>query len=285
MIIRSDIVDQAVLDKASKMKIVVRAGAGYDNIDLKACEAKSITAMNTPGQNANAVAELVFGSLGQQEDFGLVGGDLLHATVRQARLVSTRQSYAFALMRGDGSVVSWGSRRLGGDSSRVQQELRDVEQIQASGGAFAAIRADGQVITWGDSSMGGKTGWLENAVRESQIVHPYLHTPRGGFAALRMDGTVESWGRQIGGNCLPMQLSQLKKVKSLCASDYAFAALKEDGTVVTWGNAASGGDSSWVKEQLHPLFRWRKLAPKRGGLGWFHDSMVVFVVVFWGLSI
>ncbi|CAK9066459.1 unnamed protein product [Durusdinium trenchii] len=93
---------------------------------------------------------------------GLVGGDLLHATVRQARLVSTRQSYAFALMRGDGSVVSWGSRRLGGDSSRVQQELRDVEQIQASGGAFAAIRADGQVITWGDSSMGGKTGWLEN---------------------------------------------------------------------------------------------------------------------------
>ncbi|CAE7944377.1 serA [Symbiodinium necroappetens] len=63
MIIRSDIVDQAVLDKADKLKIVVRAGAGYDNIDLKACEAKSITAMNTPGQNANAVAELVFGMM------------------------------------------------------------------------------------------------------------------------------------------------------------------------------------------------------------------------------
>eukprot|EP00439_Symbiodinium_sp_Y106_P032075 s4290_g3.t2 len=63
MIIRSDIVDQAVLDKAAKMKIVVRAGAGYDNIDLKACEGKEITAMNTPGQNANAVAELVFGMM------------------------------------------------------------------------------------------------------------------------------------------------------------------------------------------------------------------------------
>eukprot|EP00438_Fugacium_kawagutii_P019131 Skav231202 [mRNA] locus=scaffold2432:66920:70976:+ [translate_table: standard] len=61
MIIRSDIVDAAVLEKANQLKIVVRAGAGYDNIDLKACEAKSVVAMNTPGQNANAVAELVFG--------------------------------------------------------------------------------------------------------------------------------------------------------------------------------------------------------------------------------
>jgi len=49
-----------VLDKAAKLKIVVRAGAGYDNINLPACHAKNIVAMNTPGQNANAVAELVF---------------------------------------------------------------------------------------------------------------------------------------------------------------------------------------------------------------------------------
>merc|ERR1719160_2388861 len=63
MIIRSDIVDAAVLEKASALKIVVRAGAGYDNIDLKACEGKNVVAMNTPGQNANAVAELVFGMM------------------------------------------------------------------------------------------------------------------------------------------------------------------------------------------------------------------------------
>merc|ERR1711953_433386 len=52
-----------VLSKASKLKIVVRAGAGYDNIDLKATDGKDICAMNTPGQNANAVAELVFGMM------------------------------------------------------------------------------------------------------------------------------------------------------------------------------------------------------------------------------
>jgi D-3-phosphoglycerate dehydrogenase len=60
MIIRSDIVDEAVIAAAVKLKIVVRAGAGYDNIDLKAASAKKIVAMNTPGQNSNAVAELVF---------------------------------------------------------------------------------------------------------------------------------------------------------------------------------------------------------------------------------
>jgi D-3-phosphoglycerate dehydrogenase len=60
MIIRSDIADEAVLNAGARLKIVVRAGAGYDNIDLKAASARGIVAMNTPGQNSNAVAELVF---------------------------------------------------------------------------------------------------------------------------------------------------------------------------------------------------------------------------------
>lgn len=60
MIIRSDVADEAVLNAGARLKIVVRAGAGYDNIDLKAATAKGIVAMNTPGQNSNAVAELVF---------------------------------------------------------------------------------------------------------------------------------------------------------------------------------------------------------------------------------
>lgn len=63
MIIRSDKVDAEVLDAAEKLQIVVRAGAGYDNIDLAAATAHHIVAENTPGQNSNAVAELVFGML------------------------------------------------------------------------------------------------------------------------------------------------------------------------------------------------------------------------------
>lgn len=60
-IIRSDIFDTAVFDAAKDLKIVVRAGAGFDNIDLDAATAHNVCAMNTPGQNANAVAELAFG--------------------------------------------------------------------------------------------------------------------------------------------------------------------------------------------------------------------------------
>lgn len=60
-IIRSDIFDKEVLAAGKKLKIVVRAGAGYDNIDLEAATANNICVMNTPGQNANAVAELALG--------------------------------------------------------------------------------------------------------------------------------------------------------------------------------------------------------------------------------
>ena len=63
LIVRSDKVTKEVIDHANNLKIVVRAGAGYDNLDLEACTAKGIVAMNTPGQNSNAVAELVMGML------------------------------------------------------------------------------------------------------------------------------------------------------------------------------------------------------------------------------
>ncbi|HQM79074.1 MAG TPA: 3-phosphoglycerate dehydrogenase [Candidatus Syntrophosphaera sp.] len=61
MIVRSDIVDEALFNAAPKLKIVVRAGAGYDNIDLSAATAHNVVVMNTPGQNSNAVAELALG--------------------------------------------------------------------------------------------------------------------------------------------------------------------------------------------------------------------------------
>lgn len=63
IIIRSDVIDNEVFDAAGKLKIVVRAGAGYDNVDLVSATAHGVCVMNTPGQNANAVAELVFGLL------------------------------------------------------------------------------------------------------------------------------------------------------------------------------------------------------------------------------
>ena len=63
MIIRSDKVNGEIMDAAPDLKIIVRAGAGYDNVDLEAATARNICVMNTPGQNSNAVAELAFGMM------------------------------------------------------------------------------------------------------------------------------------------------------------------------------------------------------------------------------
>lgn len=63
LIIRSDKVTEEVMAAAPKLKIVVRAGAGFDNVDLAAASARGIVVMNTPGQNSNAVAELALGMM------------------------------------------------------------------------------------------------------------------------------------------------------------------------------------------------------------------------------
>lgn len=63
VIIRSDKVTEEVINSSDAMEIVVRAGAGYDNVDLTAASAKNVVVMNTPGQNSNAVAELVLGMM------------------------------------------------------------------------------------------------------------------------------------------------------------------------------------------------------------------------------
>lgn len=63
MIVRSDLADAGVIGAAGNLKIIVRAGAGYDNVDLQAATAKGIVVMNTPGQNSNAVAELALGMM------------------------------------------------------------------------------------------------------------------------------------------------------------------------------------------------------------------------------
>ncbi len=84
MIIRSDKATREVIEAAGRLKIIVRAGAGYDNIDLQACTDRGVVAMNTPGQNSNAVAELVFAMMlyAQRNGFdGTSGTELRGRTI------------------------------------------------------------------------------------------------------------------------------------------------------------------------------------------------------------
>ncbi len=97
-IVRSDVIDAEVLDAAKQLKLVVRAGAGYDTIDTAKAKEKGVAVMNTPGQNANAVAELVFGMLvyvARNHFNGKVGSELrgksigLHAFGAVGRAVAS----------------------------------------------------------------------------------------------------------------------------------------------------------------------------------------------------
>lgn len=84
MIVRSDVVDAEVIDAAPNLRIIVRAGAGYDNVDCNHAREKGIVVMNTPGQNANAVAELAIGLAiyGIREMFsGKMGRELRGRTI------------------------------------------------------------------------------------------------------------------------------------------------------------------------------------------------------------
>ncbi|MDR1671981.1 MAG: 3-phosphoglycerate dehydrogenase [Bacteroidales bacterium] len=74
LIVRSDRVTKNIVEAANHLKIVVRAGAGYDNLDLAACTQKNIVAMNTPGQNSNAVAELAVGMMIYMARNGMTAG-------------------------------------------------------------------------------------------------------------------------------------------------------------------------------------------------------------------
>ena len=68
------------------------------------------------------------------------------------------------------SVVTWGHAPFGGDSSAVQDELRGVQQIQATRAAFAAILADGSVVTWGNPEYGGDSSAVKSQLRSVQQI-------------------------------------------------------------------------------------------------------------------
>jgi len=108
IIIRSDIIDEAVFNAAPELKIVVRAGAGFDNVDLKTATAKNVVVMNTPGQNSNAVAELVFGLLiyGARGFFNGKSGSELKGKTLGLHAYGNVGKLAAKIAKGFGMIIS-----------------------------------------------------------------------------------------------------------------------------------------------------------------------------------
>jgi D-3-phosphoglycerate dehydrogenase len=107
LIVRSDLITREILVAAEKLRIVVRAGAGYDNIDLETCTARGIVAMNTPGQNSNAVAELVFGLMLYHARGGFNGktGNELRGNTLGIHAFGNVGKYVAAIARGLGMIT------------------------------------------------------------------------------------------------------------------------------------------------------------------------------------
>ena len=177
---------------------------------------------------------------------GLKSGDTLTLQVRQTRVASHKLGMAFAALKGDGSVVTWGDPDYGGDSTRVLEQLKNVQHIQATCNAFAAVLGNGSVVAWGRPTFGGESSRAQEQLKNVQ----HIQATETAFAAVLDSGSVVTWGDlKHGGDSSRVQ-EQLKNVQHIQATRNAFAAVLDNGSVVTWGDPRYGGDSSRVQEQL-----------------------------------
>ena len=97
---------------------------------------------------------------------------------------------AFAAIRTDGSVDTRGHAEYGGNSRVVQDQLKDVQQIQGSNSSFAAILTNGLVVTWGNGDCGSDS----RAVQDQLKGVPQIQASHDAFAAILTDGSVVTWG-------------------------------------------------------------------------------------------
>ena len=134
-------------------------------------------------------------------------GDQL--TLHISRVQACATHAAFAAVLSDGSAATWGDVRYGGDSTDVQDQLKDVQQIQACmSGAFAAIVGDRSVVTWGDYRHGGDSSAVQDQLKNVR----QIQACDGAFAAIIEDGSVVTWGHAgCGGDSSAIQ-GQLKHV-------------------------------------------------------------------------
>lgn len=156
---------------------------------------------------------------------------------------------AFAALKNDGSVVTWGGASSGGDSSSVAASLSSgVTAVYSNGDCFAALKSNGSVVTWGSANSGGNSTAVAAALSSGVTA---VSSNRYAFAALKSDGSVVTWGyASFGGDSSSVANSLNSGVIKVYSNYNAFAALKSNGSVVTWGYASEGGDSTAVAAAL-----------------------------------
>ena len=189
----------------------------------------------------------------------LADGDVVTVLVLDLpRVYAHPTGCAFAAVKHDGSVVTWGLADYGGNSDKVKTELiGGVDNIVGNAGAFAAVKEDGSVVTWGPANYGGDsdsvkdqlTGGVDNVVGNDRA-----------FAALKEDGSVVAWGDAAsGGNSESVKSELSGGVDRVVGTWYAFAAVKQDGSVVTWGDDRAGGKREVSADWRCSPRRWKRV--------------------------
>jgi len=158
-------------------------------------------------------------------------------------------TFAYAALRSDGSVVAWGDPLYGGNTSDLSYQLQSgVVDVAVGGKMFAALKDDGSVVAWG-VGFNDVDGFIPFDEGLSNVARLYTNTTA--FAALRNDGSVVTWGVGNHGGDSSAVADQLSAgVSRIYIGDGVFVALTVDGSVVTWGDQSKGGDSSAVADQL-----------------------------------
>ena len=158
-----------------------------------------------------------------------------------------RNNYAFAMLKSDGALVTWGQAEFGGYSGDLALGDFKITQIYANNYAFAALGHNsatgeqGQVLTWGNYYYGANSGAVAAELHDiKQIYSNY-----GAFAALRSDGAIITWGSIEGGERLIAS-----RASQIYSTGYAFAAVLDDGSVTAWGSPYYGADTSAVATKL-----------------------------------
>jgi alpha-tubulin suppressor-like RCC1 family protein len=150
-------------------------------------------------------------------------------------IVGYRLGNAFAAIKSDDTVISWGNAAA--DSSSVASSLVNVKTLTANQFAFAALKTNGTVVTWGDERYGGNSSTVASQLTNVKSIT----ATNQAFAALKTDGTVVTWGdAERGGSAITGGVSvasSLVGVKSIAsgAGQGSFAAIKSDGSVIHWG--------------------------------------------------
>lgn len=161
---------------------------------------------------------------------------------------------AFAAIKKDGSVITWGDSSNGGEMRDTisSQLTSDTKTIYSTTHAFAALKNNGSVVTWGNWNGDLDFGADSSEVSEELISGvKTIYSTSSAFSALKTDGSVVTWGN-INKPSTWTEENIKSGVVEIFSNSEAFVALKDDGSVRTWGSSLTGGytDDTKTREEL-----------------------------------